>query len=269
VFGGFGIEGRCMSEPVKVDRKNGKIWSHIRKKWLEETPEETVRQEYLANVLVKEYGFSLTQIAEEYEVTGRGSAHARADFVIWRTAADKLDKNPPLIIVECKSDNVTIRPYDYGQGDIYVREFCENPAYIQAVVSLPSETFLSSGASIKASLLFLQKFTEDQQSDFSAKQKAALEETEAKHAPAILRERKRIQSAIEANRNTGGANIRKTLERELTEFERKMDQTLKDEARILLKKRFSYPIFLYQRRRAAPFQFTPKCTTPFHPPISS
>ena len=41
----------------------------------------------------------------------------------------------------------------------YVREFCENRAYIRAVVSLPQETFLSSGASVKASLLFMQKFT--------------------------------------------------------------------------------------------------------------
>ena len=35
-----------------------------------------------------------------------------------RTRQD--DKNP-LIVVECKSDNVTIRPEDYGQGDNYAR----------------------------------------------------------------------------------------------------------------------------------------------------
>jgi len=42
----------------------------------------------------------------------------------------------------------------------YVREYCEDRAFIRAVVSLPHETFFSSGASIKASLLFMQKFTE-------------------------------------------------------------------------------------------------------------
>jgi type I restriction enzyme M protein len=51
----------------------------------------------------------------------------------------------------------------------YVREFCENRAFIRAVVSLPQETFFSSGASVKASLLFLQKFTEKEQADFDAK----------------------------------------------------------------------------------------------------
>jgi type I restriction enzyme M protein len=109
-----------MANQLTVLREKGKIWSHIRKKWLVETPEETVRQEYLCT-LVNEYGFSLDQMDEELEVTGRGSGHARADFVIWRTAKDKADSKTPLIIVECKSDNVTIKPNDYGQGDNYSR----------------------------------------------------------------------------------------------------------------------------------------------------
>ena len=44
-------------------RKDGKIWSHIRKMWLDETPEESVRQGYL-KILVEEYGFSPDQIEE-------------------------------------------------------------------------------------------------------------------------------------------------------------------------------------------------------------
>ena len=108
------------SELLTTRRKDGKIWSHIRKTWLEETPEEGVRQEYLL-VLVNEYGFSLDQMDEEVEVIGRGSGHARADFVIWRTPQDKVDSKNPLIIIECKSDNVTIRAEEYGQGDNYAR----------------------------------------------------------------------------------------------------------------------------------------------------
>jgi type I restriction enzyme M protein len=109
-----------MPDQLIVRREKGKLWSHIRRKLLDETPEEIVRQEYLC-VLVNEYEFSLDQMDEELEVTGRGSGHARADFVIWRTAQDKADSKNPLIIVECKSDNVTIRPDDYGQGDNYSR----------------------------------------------------------------------------------------------------------------------------------------------------
>ena len=41
----------------------------------------------------------------------------------------------------------------------YVRSFVEERAFLDAVVSLPEETFVSAGASVKASLLFLRKFT--------------------------------------------------------------------------------------------------------------
>jgi len=105
---------------IEVKRQNGKIWSHIRKKWLDETPEERVRQEYLL-VLVNEYAFSIEQMDEELEVTGRGAGKARADFAIWRAAQDKLGTKTPLIVVECKSDNVTIQARDYHQGDNYAR----------------------------------------------------------------------------------------------------------------------------------------------------
>ena len=105
---------------ASLQRKDGKIWSHIRQRWLVETPEEYVRQEYLL-ILLHEYNYSLEQIAEEEEVTGRGSGQARADFVVWRSVLDKADHKPPLVIVECKADNVTIRPEDYAQGDNYAR----------------------------------------------------------------------------------------------------------------------------------------------------
>lgn len=114
---------------LEIRRKTGnKIWSHVRAKWLVETPEETVRQEYLL-VLVNEYGFSIDQISEEMDLTGRGSASARADFVIWRTSQDKADDNAAFIIVECKSDNVTIKPIDYTQGENYAR-ICGAPFFV-------------------------------------------------------------------------------------------------------------------------------------------
>ncbi len=99
----------------KVDEmriRGNEVLSLIRRKWLQLTPEEKVRQEYL-RVLTNEYGYELDQMDEELEVTGRGSGHARADFVIWRSAQDKLDEKNPLIVVECKADNVTIKPSDY------------------------------------------------------------------------------------------------------------------------------------------------------------
>ncbi|MYB19137.1 MAG: N-6 DNA methylase [Holophagales bacterium] len=113
---------------LKRDTSRGLIWSHVRRRWLVETPEETVRQQYLLT-LCNEYGFALDQIAEEMNLTGRGSASARADLVIWRTAADKVEENAAFIIVECKSDNVTIKQEDYDQGENYAR-LCDAPFFV-------------------------------------------------------------------------------------------------------------------------------------------
>lgn len=108
---------------VKTDQlqiQGNKIFSPIRQKWIPLTPEEMVRQQYL-QVLVDEYGFTHEQISEELEVTGRGSAQARADYVIWRTPQDKADEKTPLIVVECKADNVAIDHTVYAQGENYAR----------------------------------------------------------------------------------------------------------------------------------------------------
>lgn len=103
---------------VKTDDK-GRIFSHIRQKWLVETPEERVRQAYVAT-LHNEYGFNLDQMDEElHPLARRGAGDARADIAIWRTAQEKADSKTPLIIVECKSDNVTIKVDDYYQGEAY------------------------------------------------------------------------------------------------------------------------------------------------------
>lgn len=131
----------------------------------------------------------------------------------------------------------------------YVREFCENRAFIRAVVSLPQETFLSSGASVKASLLFLQKFTEQEQSDFDAKQAEANVEVTAKHADTIAAEIARLESAIAAAKAERNTEKRKALQKELANYEKRMAETITKETRALLKERFSYSIFLYEAEK--------------------
>lgn len=131
----------------------------------------------------------------------------------------------------------------------YVREFCENRAFIRAVISLPQETFFSSGASVKASLLFLQKFTEIEQADFDAKQAKASAEVQAKHSDAIAAEAKRIEKAIAAAKEAQNTEKRKALQRELADYEKKMADSIASETRTLLTERFSYTIFLYEAEK--------------------
>ena len=131
----------------------------------------------------------------------------------------------------------------------YVREFCENRAFIRAVVSLPQETFFSSGAAVKASLLFLQRFTEKEAADFAAKRDKAKAEADTKHAKEIEAETKRHQAEIEAANAARDTKKRKTAQRELANYLKRMDETKTREARALLKERFDYPVFLYEAEK--------------------
>lgn len=100
--------------------ENGRIYSFVRDKWLVKTPEEEVRQEVICN-LVNDFGYSTDQLGEELRVNNsqRGQGKARADIVVWKSAADKQESNSPLIVVECKAENVKIHEEDYYQGYNY------------------------------------------------------------------------------------------------------------------------------------------------------
>jgi type I restriction enzyme M protein len=106
------------SDEIKI--RGNQIFSPVRKIWVQLTPEEKVRQDFL-RVLIDEYAYGIDQIAEEEDVTGRGSAKARADFVIWRAIQDRHDDKTPLIVIECKADNVAIDRRAYEQGENYAR----------------------------------------------------------------------------------------------------------------------------------------------------
>jgi type I restriction enzyme M protein len=151
----------------------------------------------------------------------------------------------------------------------YVREFCEDQAYLRAVVSLPQETFYSSGASVKASLLFLQKFTVEEQNRFNAVRDQAQNERRGAHQAELDRldaairrppykpsdfypsrgkpttdERAAATAAARAA-NAERITARNAAQKRLKE----LTETIRQEARALLKERFDYPIFLYEAEK--------------------
>jgi type I restriction enzyme M protein len=105
---------------LQVQIKENKIYSPLRDKWLIQTPEELVRQEFVCH-LVNEYGYMLEQMEEEHQVNNsqRGQGKSRADIVIWLSKDDKKENKNAFMVVECKSDKVKIHPEDYYQGNNY------------------------------------------------------------------------------------------------------------------------------------------------------
>lgn len=109
-----------MALKLEVQIDGNKIYSPLRDKWLVQTPEEIVRQNYICR-LVNVYGYSLDQIGEELKVNNshRGQGKARADIVIWKSKEDKQKNKSAFIVVECKAETVKIRQEDYYQGANY------------------------------------------------------------------------------------------------------------------------------------------------------
>jgi len=131
----------------------------------------------------------------------------------------------------------------------YVREFTEDRAFIRAVVSLPQETFISSGASVKASLLFLKKYTEEEKERFDQIYAAAKVEIEDKYADEIDKETQRFEDDIDKAKEDKEVEKRKVLQKELKDYLKRMEKKKADESRQLLKTRFDYPIFMYETEK--------------------
>lgn len=105
---------------VEFNKDESQIFVPLKNKWLVNSPEERVRQEYLCR-LVTHYGFTLEQMDQEVTVSNsqRGQGRASADILIWKSAKDKAEKNSPIIVIECKAENITVREEDYFQGMNY------------------------------------------------------------------------------------------------------------------------------------------------------
>lgn len=113
----------------------------------------------------------------------------------------------------------------------YVREFTEDRAFLRAVVSLSQDTFISSGASVKCSILFLEKFTEEEEKRFHTVRNKAIHDITKKHQPALDAKRAEIAKKVaSASAESSGKDAAKAaatllreqraaLKKELAEFE--------------------------------------------------
>ena len=102
---------------MQVEIKNNKIRVplKIKDEWVNLTPEEEIRQKYICR-LVNIYGFSLNQMAQDYDYSNFTKEKIKSDILVWKNEAALKKKEKPLIVIECKSDSIVIRPEDYFKG---------------------------------------------------------------------------------------------------------------------------------------------------------
>jgi type I restriction enzyme M protein len=185
-----------------------------------------------------------TPIAALFELgrRGRSVAKVKTELLFIERCLDLLKPGGRLGIVlpEGVFNNPSLGP---------VRAFVEDRARLLAVISLPQETFLSSGASVKASLLFLQKRTVAEQARFDAEAAGQLDSARRALQTETAAERSALASALEAARGRPRAGQARDARRALEEFDARLEERARREARAGLKRACDYPIFLYDAAR--------------------
>ncbi|MDV3954919.1 N-6 DNA methylase [Elizabethkingia anophelis] len=168
---------------IEIKKNGNKIFAPLIGKELICTPEEEVRQEYIVH-LVNHYGYSLDQMAQEVKVNNskRGQGKARADIVIWKTKEDRNSDNSPIIVIECKAEQITIHEEDYYQGynyaswagaDFFVTTNLKDtkffrvvkgkmPKKLEEVVEIPNAVELFDKKKIEELLTKTKAFTRDE-----------------------------------------------------------------------------------------------------------
>jgi len=124
-----------------------------------------------------------------------------------------------------------------------IRDFVESKAKIILITSIPQDVFIASGATVKPSLLFFKKFTEEESKSYKKIVIQAKKEIEAKYQVQIaaiksklaLRGKEAI-SAVEKKQLNGDLKILK--------------QTIEAEIKAQIKERFNYEIPIAEVEKA-------------------
>lgn len=100
-----------MSMELKIE--NNKIYAPILGKWINLTPEEKLKQQFIIR-LINHYGYSLEQLGQDVVIKDR----YKADIGIWRNKSEKKKNKIPSIIIaaQCKAEHITINAEDYLIG---------------------------------------------------------------------------------------------------------------------------------------------------------
>lgn len=124
-----------------------------------------------------------------------------------------------------------------------IREFVESKAKILFITSIPQDVFIASGATVKPSLLFFKKFTEEEAKQYNSLSTKAEKEIKKKYQPEI----KQILEKLELKgKQAPDADAKKQLKAEL----RLIEEKILSETKAFIKSHFSYSIPIAEVEKA-------------------
>lgn len=124
-----------------------------------------------------------------------------------------------------------------------IRDFVESKAKIVLITSIPQDVFIASGATVKPSLLFFKKFTEEEAKTYKKVALQAKKDIEAKYQPQIAP----IKSKLALRgKEAVPADEKKELRAEL----KVLQQTVETEIKAQIKEQFNYEIPIAEVEKA-------------------
>lgn len=124
-----------------------------------------------------------------------------------------------------------------------VRDFVESKAKILLIVSIPQDVFMAAGATVKPSLLFFKKFTEDESEEYNRIYIQASHEVESKYDEEM--------TSIDAKlAKRGKEALPKEEKKKLRTRKKELTALVEDETKALVKERFDYAIPIAEVQKA-------------------
>lgn len=124
-----------------------------------------------------------------------------------------------------------------------VRDFVESKAKILLIVSIPQDVFMAAGATVKPSLLFFKKFTENEAEEYNSIYIQASHEVEAKYDEEM--------TDIDAKlAKRGKEALSKDEKKSLRARKKELVALIENEIKVLVKERFDYVIPIAEVQKA-------------------
>ena len=124
-----------------------------------------------------------------------------------------------------------------------IRDFVESKAKILLVVSIPQDVFIASGATVKPSLLFFKKFTEEEAEQYKAIQVAAAKEAEKPY-------KKELDDIAAKLAKRGKEALSKEEKKQLQSRQKEIQAAIETETKKLVKECFDYQIPIAEVQKA-------------------
>ena len=124
-----------------------------------------------------------------------------------------------------------------------VRDFVESKAKILLIVSIPQDVFMAAGATVKPSLLFFKKFTEDEAEEYNRIYIQASHEVEVKYDEEMTDINAKLAKR-------GKEALTKDEKKSLRSRKKELTVLIENEIKALVKERFDYVIPIAEVQKA-------------------